>query len=134
MGTRIVVGVDGSPGALRALDWAGAEGERSEAELTIVGAWVYGGFGGDFLTEEDAQIVVEEAAMSVADRYPTVSVKHLLCKESPAHSLIEVSRDADLLVVGSRGFGGFRGLLFGSVGQHCLTHAPCSVAIIRHSR
>jgi nucleotide-binding universal stress UspA family protein len=131
--TRVVVGVDGSPGAVRALDWAGAEAERSGAELTIVGAWVHGGFGGDCLTEEDARIVVEMAAMSVANRYPAVSVNHLLCKESAAHSLIEVSRDADLLVVGSRGFGGFRGLLFGSVGQHCLTHAACSVAIIRHS-
>ncbi len=131
--TRIVVGMDGSPGASRALDWAGAEAERSGAELTVVGAWVSGGFGGDVLNEEDAQLVVEQAALSVADRYPAVTIKHLLCKEPAAHSLIEASRGADLLVVGSRGFGGFRGLLFGSVGQHCLTHAPCSVAIIRSS-
>lgn len=129
--TGIVVGMDGSPGALRALDWAGAEAERSGVELTIVGTWVYGGFGGEFLTEEDAQLVVERAAVSAADRHPEVSIKHLLCKESAAHSLIEASKGADLLVVGSRGFGGFRGLLFGSVGQHCLTHASCSVAIIR---
>jgi nucleotide-binding universal stress UspA family protein len=130
---RIVVGVDGSPGAVRALDWAGAEAERSGAELTVVGAWVYGEFGGNVFAEEDAQLVVEKAALSVADRYPAVSVNRQLCKESAAHSLIEASSSADLLVVGSRGFGGFRGLLFGSVGQHCLTHAPCSVAIIRTS-
>jgi nucleotide-binding universal stress UspA family protein len=131
MASRIVVGVDGSPGAVRALAWAGAEADRSGAELTIVGAWVYGGFGDDVLTQEDAELVVEQAAASVADQYPAVSVKHLLCKESAAHSLIEASRGADLLVVGSRGFGGFRSLLLGSVGQHCLTHSPCSVAIIR---
>ena len=131
--TRIVVGVDGSPGALRALDWAGAEADRSGAELTIVGAWVYGAFGGDFIAEEDAQLIVEKAAVSVAGRYPAVNVKPKLCGESAARSLIEASSGADLLVVGSRGFGGFRGLLFGSVGQHCLTHAPCSVAIIRRS-
>jgi nucleotide-binding universal stress UspA family protein len=69
----------------------------------------------------------------VSDRHPAVTVKHNLCKEPAALALIEASRDADLLVIGSRGFGGFRGLLFGSVGQHCLTHAPCSVAIIRAS-
>jgi nucleotide-binding universal stress UspA family protein len=131
--TRIVVGLDGSPGALRALDWAGAEADRSGAELTVVGAWVYGGFGGDFIAEEDAQIVVEKAAVSVAGRYPAVNVKPKLCRESAARALIEASSGADLLVVGSRGFGGFRGLLFGSVGQHCLTHAPCSVATIRRS-
>jgi nucleotide-binding universal stress UspA family protein len=129
--SRIVVGVDGSPGSERALDWAAAEAERNGAELTIVGAWEYGGFGGDVLTEEEARLVLERAATSVSDRYPAVSVQHQLRREPASFSLIEASLGADLLVVGSRGFGGFRGLLFGSVGQHCLTHAPCSVAIIR---
>ena len=86
MVTRIVVGVDGSPGAVRALDWAAAEAERSGAELTSVGAWVYGGFGGDVLTEEDAELVVEQAAEKVADRYPAVSIKHRLCNEPAAHA------------------------------------------------
>jgi nucleotide-binding universal stress UspA family protein len=128
---RIVVGVDSSPGAKQALDWAAAEAERNGADLIIVGAWEYGGFGGNVLTEEEARLVIEHAATSVADRHPAVTVKHQLCKEPASFSLIEAGLGADLLVVGSRGFGGFRGLLFGSVGQHCLTHAPCSVAIIR---
>lgn len=127
----IVVGMDGSPGARRALDWAGSEAERTGAELMVVGAWTYGGFGGNVIAEEDAQLIVEAAAAGVVDQHPTVTVKHRLCEDPAAHVLIEESRDADLLVVGSRGFGGFRGLLFGSVGQHCLTYAACSVAIIR---
>jgi nucleotide-binding universal stress UspA family protein len=128
---RIVVGMDGSPGARRALDWAGAEAERTGGELMVVGAWTYGGFGGNVISEEDARFIVEAAATSAVDRHPTVSVKHRFRKDPAAHALIDESRGADLLVVGSRGFGGFRGLLFGSVGQHCLTHAACSVAIIR---
>jgi nucleotide-binding universal stress UspA family protein len=131
--TSIVVGVDGSPGATRALEWAGGEAERNGALLTVVGAWACGGFSGAVLTEEGARHIVEEAADRAAEQHPGVTVKHELCKEPAAEALIEASREADLLVVGSRGFGGFRGLLFGSVGQHCLTHAPCSVVIIRSS-
>lgn len=51
--------------------------------------------------------------------------------ERPAASLIELSREADLLVVGSRGLGGFRGLLLGSVSQQCVHHAPCDVMVVR---
>ena len=49
----------------------------------------------------------------------------------PAFSLIEQAKDADLLVVGTRGHGGFVGLLLGSVGEHCVTHAPCPVVVVR---
>ncbi len=128
---NIVVGVDGSPGATLALDWAGAEAERAGARLTVVAACLYGGFGATTLLEEGARRVVEEAAERATEQHPEVDIQHEYRRESAAEALVGASRDADLLVVGSRGFGGFRGLLLGSVGQHCLTHASCSVAIIR---
>jgi nucleotide-binding universal stress UspA family protein len=53
---------------------------------------------------------------------------------SASHVLLEEAADADLLVVGSRGLGGFRGLLLGSVGQQCAHHAPCPLVIVPHRR
>jgi nucleotide-binding universal stress UspA family protein len=53
---------------------------------------------------------------------------------APARVLLEAASDADLLVIGSRGLGGFRGLLLGSVGQQCTHHAPCPVVIVPHER
>lgn len=131
MGT-IAVGVDGSEGATRALDWAAAEAGRTGAELTIVGAWSYGGHLGSVPAPDDeAHRVVQEAHVRAAEHFPRVSVRDIVREGTPAYVLIEAGRDADLLVVGSRGLGGFRGLLLGSVGQHCLTHAACSVVVVR---
>ena len=128
---HIVVGVDGSPGSTRALDWAAAEAERCRARLTVVGAWEFGGFAGAVVDTPGARGAVDGAMERVAERHPGLAVDERLSEDPAAYALIEASAGADLLVVGSRGLGGFRGLLLGSVGQHCLTHAPCSVAIIR---
>ncbi len=127
----IVVGVDGSPGATRALDWAGDEAERVDDRLTIVAACLYGGFGATDLLEEGAKRIVNEAAERAREQHPGMDVSPEFRREPVAQALIEASEGADLLVVGSRGLGGFRGLLLGSVGQHCLTHASCSVAVVR---
>ena len=128
---RIVVGVDGSLGSTRALDWAAAEADRCRARLTVVGAWEFGGFAGALVNTGDARSAVDGAVARTTQRHPGVTVEPKVSEEPAAYALIEASADADLLVVGSRGFGGFRGLLLGSVGEHCLTHAPCSVAIVR---
>lgn len=131
MGT-IVVGVDGSEGANRALDWAAAEAGRSGAELAIVGAWSFGGHLGSVPAPADqAHRVVREAHARADEHLPGLSVREIVGEGTPAHVLIDAARDVDLLVVGSRGLGGFRGLLLGSVGQHCLTHAACSVVVVR---
>ena len=128
---RIVVGVDGSLGSTRALDWAAAEAERCRAVLAVVGAWEFGGFTGAMVDTGDARSAVDAALDRLAEGHPGVSVERKVSHDPAAYTLIEAAAEADLLVVGSRGFGGFRGLLLGSVGQHCLTHAPCSVAIVR---
>lgn len=129
--SHIVVGVDSSAGATQALDWAATEAERNDSTLSIVVAWAYGGFTTTVLLERDAERIVEGARKQVIERHPGVRVETHVCRDPTANALIEVSRGAELLVVGSRGLGGFSGLLLGSVGQHCLTHAECSVAIIR---
>ncbi len=128
---HIVVGVDGSPGAAWALDWAGSEAERAGAPLTVVVAWSFGGFTGAITKKDDAHDLVRGAEARLAAQHAGVTVDHVLSEQPASYALIEASRGADLLVVGSRGLGGFRDLLLGSVGQHCLTHAPCSVAVIR---
>jgi nucleotide-binding universal stress UspA family protein len=131
MGT-IVVGVDGSEGATHALEWAAAEAGRSGAELSIVGAWSFGGHLGSVPAPADeAHRVVREAHARLDEHFPGLSVRDIVREGTPAYVLIDAGRDADLLVVGSRGLGGFRGLLLGSVGQHCLTHAACSVVVVR---
>ena len=132
--SRVVVGVDGSAAATGALDWAGGEATSAGAVLTVVAAWTQGGRLGSVPSPPDrAHLVVEEAKHRMAASFPTVVARYEVHEGTPASVLIDAARDADLLVVGSRGLGGFRGLLFGSVGQHCLTHAPCSVAVVRPS-
>ena len=126
---RVVVGVDGSPGSLEALEWAAEEADKADAELTAILAWPYGELASNELRE------VRRMSCELKDRmaavHPTVNMRCVVYEDYPAVSLIEASKDADLLVLGSRGHGGFVGLLLGSIGQHCLNHAPCSVAIVR---
>ncbi|MFC5099414.1 universal stress protein [Kibdelosporangium philippinense] len=65
------------------------------------------------------------------EKYPEVSVDRIVAQDRPAHSLIEQARDAQLVVVGSRGRGGLAGLLLGSTSQALLQHAPCPVVVVR---
>ena len=129
---RIVVGIDGSDGSMKALEWAAAEADRTGAVLDIQAAYepTY-----EFITHDEVlrtmDRLVEKAQAIVtklAPRVTTTSETHI---EYPARVLIDASEGADLLVVGSRGLGGFKGLLLGSVSQKCSHHANCSIAIIR---
>jgi len=141
--STIVVGVDGSPGAREALGLALREARLRGADLRIVAAWqvpaaVYaGGYGlGDSelfsQLEQDARDSVARA-LEDADA-AGVEVSIVVREGSPSEVLLEEAADADLLVVGSRGLGGFRGLLLGSVGQQCAHHAPCPLVIVPHRR
>lgn len=129
---RVVVGIDGSPSSDRALEWAAAEAARTGA--VVEGHASYGS-GYLFLSSEEVEIAmrkaIDEAADRVADIAPGVSFKGVLHEGPPAKVLVEASKDADLLVVGSRGRGGLGDLLLGSVSWHCAQHAHCPIVIVR---
>lgn len=140
-GRPILVGIDGSRAARTALLWAAAEDRRWGRPLLVAHAYKYPAVAGAFRVTPDLTDpkVVQDAAVGLADcgvkavLGPRNGLKvdvEVVCG-SPAATLVELSRDAELLVVGSRGRGGFAGLLLGSVSQHVSHHARCSVVIVR---
>ena len=133
---RIVVGVDGSESSLRALAWAGRQAELTGASLEVITAWerpiTFGGgpFENAWGPQVDSQKVLDEAVNAESRTRPSEKVRSTLVEGHPAPVLVEASRDADALVVGSRGYGEFVGMLLGSVSQHCVTNAHCPVVVI----
>jgi nucleotide-binding universal stress UspA family protein len=144
----IVVGVDNSDGAKAALRFALEEARLRRASLRAVHAWRFASIGAPgveagapplFGVElADLQRSVEasfEASLREAIPDPGgIDVERRIVEGTAAAALVEESRGADLLVVGSRGLGGFRGLLLGSVGQQVAHHAACPVVIVPHGR
>ncbi|HUK70861.1 MAG TPA: universal stress protein [Streptosporangiaceae bacterium] len=140
---RIVVGVDGSPSSLTALRWAVRQAECTGATLDAVIAWQYpvnfGTYGwAPVSMEEDgadfgelAEKTLTDAISKIVDPGTGVQVHQLVVQGNPAQVLLDAARDADLLVVGSRGHGGFTGALLGSVSLHCVHHAHCPVVVLR---
>ena len=129
---RIVIGFDGSEHSMRALDHAAGEADLRGAILDIHAAYEPGY---EFITSEEVQRTMDReiavAVARVAEVAPGVATTSGTHEESPANALIEASDGATLLVVGSRGLGGFKGLLLGSVSQKCSLHSPCPVTIVR---
>jgi len=139
-GERILVGVDGSEASDRALGWASDEARRRGLALHVVTCWSYpmlpwGPYQPPLASAEfvhEAHLVAEKAVEKVvgSDREGldvTVDVV-----EGPASlRLLDLTNDAAMVVVGSRGRGGFTGLLLGSVSQHLVEHAPCPVVVVR---
>lgn len=129
---RVVVGVDGSASAGRAVRFAFDQAARRRLGLTAV----HGRHGDadpvDAGSAHAAAVrMLAEALAECRDRYPEVDVVEHVVPERPAQALLRAGEGAVLLVVGSRGRGGFRGLLLGSVSQALLHHAPGPVAIVR---
>jgi nucleotide-binding universal stress UspA family protein len=140
----IVVGVDGSSESRNALRWAVAEAQRRRAAVRVVHAWwavpelepgtsVSDDADWDVLRNTEAPRCVEEFVNDAlgVDRAKVEIVVDAVQGVIPAAALIAASREADLLVVGSRGLGGFNGLLLGSVSQQCARDAPCPVVVVR---
>lgn len=140
---RIVVGVEGSKGSRKALRWALDEARHRKAVVEVVTAYLptYVPAAPDFgyvpldpvdLVEEVRKMqdgVVDEV-LREAD-VTDIVVERMLVKGRPADTLIMQGKGAAMLVVGSRGRGGFRGLLLGSVSQQIAQHAACPVVIVR---
>jgi nucleotide-binding universal stress UspA family protein len=142
---RIVVGVDGSPSSKAALIWALRQAELTGASVDAVIAWhlpvAVGGIpfasagtmiGADF--EDVARMVLTAAITEAVDPASAVKISSTVVEGNPAQVLLEAAKGAELLVVGSRGHGGFAGAVLGSVSQHCAHHAPCALAIVREPR
>ena len=141
----IIVGVDGSHDAHRALEWAMQEAVARHAPLTVitvhqVAASTWTGtpifLPGDEPAAEQARKAAEEAVAKAAQlgESQPVSVTVRAVSGLPAQELIEASRDADLLVVGSRGGGGFARLMLGSVSDQVVHHAYCPVVVVPGQR
>jgi nucleotide-binding universal stress UspA family protein len=141
-GPRIVAGVDGSLSSMSALRWAIRQAGLTGAAVDAVIAWHYpvavGGYGwaptgmeGGFDFKENAEKTLADAISSVVDPCSNVGLRARVVEGNPAQVLLDASDDADLLVVGSRGHGGFTEALLGSVSQHCVHHAHCPVTVVR---
>lgn len=140
---RIVVGVEGSGGARAALRWAIEEARIRGAVVDVVTAYLptYVPAAPDFgfvpldpidLVEEIKKLQEDVIGSVTGNGDPAdVEIRRVLLKGRAADMLLEASKGADLLVVGDRGRGGFRGLLLGSVSQQCAQHATCPVVIVR---
>lgn len=134
---RIVVGVDGSGSAQRALEWAMRQAALTGAVVDAVMAWEYPVNYGWVVADQDMQLAelaqqtLEKAIAAASHVAPDVVVRGHVLEQNPARALLDASEGADLLVVGSRGHGGFVGALLGSVSQHCVHHAPCPVLVVR---
>lgn len=136
LGRRVVVGVDGSPHSEHALRWAGHFAALYGATLEVVTAWEYpAGFGWEVAPTEwdpaaDMRTVAEGVISTVFGGQPPAAT-HLHVREGGAAKvLLDVSEGATMLVVGSRGHGGFTGMLLGSVSASVAEHASCPVLIM----
>jgi nucleotide-binding universal stress UspA family protein len=135
---RIVVGIDGSPSSLDALSWAARQADLTGSALEVVMTWEWPSSYGwaapvptDFDPEEDVRQSLESAVAPVRAAHPNITVDPKLVSGHPAPILVEASKGADLLVVGSRGHGEFVGMLIGSVSAYCATNARCPVLVHR---
>ena len=135
---RIVVGVDGSVPSTRALQWAAEEAIARGAALDVIHTWEVhhpwypdGGHVDPEPFEQAGQVILDDAIASLAELGTVpADLRPVLAEDEAAPALLRAAADAVLLVVGSRGRGGFAGLLLGSVSQRCVEHAPCPVAVI----
>ncbi|MDG4780670.1 universal stress protein [Micromonospora sp. WMMD961] len=140
MNRPVVVGVDGSPSSLVAAEHAARAALLRSRPLHLVHGFLHPlGYGvplnpydlGVPAPSEEAQKMLERTAAELADRWPGLVVEVRQVAGGPGATMIEESRRADLVVVGSRGLGGFAGLLLGSVGAQVAAHAHCPVLVVR---
>jgi len=137
----VVVGVDGSPASEAAIAFAFDAASTRGAPLTAVMTWT------DFLVdspydearlaidwqqvEESEQRLLAQRLAGWQEKYPDVHVDRVVVRDRPVRALLGLAEDARLLVVGSRGHGGFTGMLLGSTSQALVYHAPCPLAVVR---
>lgn len=137
---RIVVGVDGSAGSKQALGWAARQAGLTGAVLEVITAWDYPATYGwvpappeDYALADFAEKALSETIAEVLGADAPASLRRRVVRGHPAQVLVEASEGAELLVVGSRGYGGFADALLGSVSTYAVHHAHGPVTVIRPS-
>jgi nucleotide-binding universal stress UspA family protein len=149
--SAVVVGVDGSEGAKEALRWALGEARLRKAPVRAVHAWMFGYIGGSVEgypywggalgaytslgvdlgdLHEAAEDLLERALADAGEETEGIEIERQVIQGPAAQVLVEAAFPGDLLVVGSRGHGGFAGLMLGSVSQQCVHHAPCPIVVV----
>ena len=136
-GQGVIVGVDGSEHAARALRWAAEEAAKRGAPLTAVMAWglldqrhvdPHEKYDPNYNASSARAVLDQVIATQLGD---DVKLDREVVNDLPARALLEASDAAELLVVGARGFGGFKDLLLGSVSHRCLARSTCPTVVIR---
>ncbi|MET7365520.1 universal stress protein [Streptomyces sp. NPDC005566] len=136
---RIVVGVDGSDSSIKALRWAVRQAELTGDTVEAVNSWEYPasswsvmpGMPEDFDPQAVATIALTEALEEALGAEGAAAVSKIVVIGNPAQSLLDRAAGANLLVVGARGYSGFKATLLGSVSLHVTQHAPCPVTVVR---
>jgi nucleotide-binding universal stress UspA family protein len=137
----IVIGVDGSETANEALKLAAREAELHDARLRIVVVWQLSSlaYSGGFVAfdestfdafRDQAQKVADQAQATAVEVAPAVDCETVVLEGQPAETLLGAAGDADLVIVGSRGLGGFKRLMLGSVSDQVVHHAVCPVLVV----
>jgi|ERR1700728_237906 len=131
---RVVVGVDGSQASRHALQWAQFMAHVLDAAIDAVTVWdisavTASAWLDDWDPEQDAAANLRATVAEVLGS-PPVPAREIVRHGSAAAELVQASHGAQILILGSRGHGGFHGLLLGSVSATCAAHAHCPVLII----
>lgn len=138
----VVIGVDGSEVSQKATEYAFAEANARGAELVAVHTWmdmqVQASLAGLAAAqaqweevEQEQKALLDERLAPLVEKYPNVEVKKVITRDRPVRALTDVAEGAQLLVVGSHGRGGFKGMLLGSTSRALLQAAPCPMMVVR---
>jgi nucleotide-binding universal stress UspA family protein len=131
---KIVVGIDGSASSIDAFRWAVRQAQVTGSVVEAMMVWQYPGgvvpAGAEDL-EAECRRALDGAVEGAFSGAPPVQVNPVVEEGEPAPTLVRRSKDAALLVIGSRGHGAFVGMLIGSVSQYCVSHAHCPVVVLR---
>jgi nucleotide-binding universal stress UspA family protein len=135
---RIVVGIDGSEASTDALRWGARQAALTGSPLEVIMTWEWPASLGwsvpvpdDYDPESDVRQTLDAAVDAALADHPEVTVERRVVNGHPAPVLVDASKGADLLVIGSRGHGEFVGMLLGSVSEFCTTNAHCPVLVHR---
>lgn len=134
---QIVVGIDGSESSLNALRWAARLAPAIGATIHAVVAWEYpiifgleGGIPGSWKPDETAKEILNDSLTAVFGKERPAGLTGSISQGHPTFVLLDASENAEMLIIGSRGRGGFAGLLLGSVSSTCAEHAKCPVLVV----